>query len=443
MINYIKFFVLFILSATTLGAFAQTSATTTSPYSKYGIGLYQDPLLPQNRGFGGIGVGVGKTGGFNDINVVNPASYSTINLTTIDMGAYANSSTLSQTNSMPQTSSSFRLSHIAFAIPTGKHAAFSFGLLPYADMGYNYAQNVSVRFNNGASGGIDTNTVATYKYNGEGGLSKGYIGYGIGIGKNLHFGFNVSYIFGNEKNFRSTEFAQLPTAINSSVENSTSAGGVNYDYGLQYYINFDQDTHLILGYSGSAGTSLNSTSKFIISQYRLQADGTPNTASDSIRSEQTSGKIQLPMINRFGISYQKDSKYMIGADFKIGSWSDLTINGVNAGLQNNQSFAIGGQITPNINAINSYLSVVDYRLGFNYDKTYINANGTDIKQYGATIGLGIPIPNTSRTSFYKINFAAEIGKRGTLESNLVNETFFNFHLGFTINDKWFQKFRFD
>ncbi len=443
MINYIKFFVLFILFATTFSAFAQTSATTTSPYSKYGIGLYQDPLLPQNIGVGGLGVAVGKTGGFNDINVVNPATYSNIILTSIDMGGLINTSTLSQTNATSQTSSSFRLGHITFAIPTGKHAAFSFGLLPYSDLGYNYTQTASVHINNGSSGGTDTSTVASYKYNGEGGLSKAYIGYGIGIGKNLHVGFNLSYIFGNEKNFRSTEFDQLATALNSSVENSISAGGVNYDYGLQYYINFNTDTHLILGYSGSAGTTLNSTSKFIISQYRLTTDGTPNVASDSIRNEQSSGKIQLPQINRLGITYQKDNHFMVGAEFKTGTWSDLTINGVNAGLQNNQSFIVGAQITPNINAISSYLAVLDYRIGFNYDKTYINASGVDIKQYGATIGLGIPIPNTSRTSFYKINFAAEFGKRGTLQNNLVNESYINFHLGFTINDKWFQKFKFD
>ncbi len=442
MINYSKLFILLILSATSFGALAQTSATTSSPYSKYGFGLYEDALLPQNRAIGGLGTALGKTGGYNDINIINPASYSYINLTTIDMGALINSTTLSQ-GSLSQTSSNFRLSHVAIAVPTGKHAAFSFGLLPYADLGYNYTKTGTVFINRAASGGIDTATTASYMYSGEGGLSKAYIGYGIGLGKNLHVGVNVAYIFGSEKQFRTTQFTDLPSVLNSSIENSMSVGGLNYDYGLQYDIPFSESSRITFGYSGSASTQLNATTKFIVSQYTLASDGSVNTALDSLRSEQTDGKIKLPLINRFGITYQKDNKFMVGAEYKMGSWSDVTINGTNAGLQNSQSFAVGAQITPNINSIGSYLAVVDYRLGFNYDKTYINVSGNDITQYSGTFGLGIPIPNTSRTSFYKINFAAEVGRRGTLQNNLVRETFFNFRLGFTINDKWFQKFKFD
>ncbi|OCX50304.1 hypothetical protein BEL04_23645 [Mucilaginibacter sp. PPCGB 2223] len=441
MINYSKLFILLILSTIALGAAAQTSATTSSPYSKYGFGLYQEPLLPQNSALGGLGTAVGKTGGFNDINIVNPATYSNINLTTIDMGAFINSTTLSQ-NSVSQTSGNFRLNHVAIAIPTGKHAAFSFGLTPYADLGYNYTKTALVKLNNSATGGVDTTTTASYMYTGEGGLSKGYIGYGIGL-KNLHVGVNVAYIFGNEKQYRTTQFTDLPSVLNTSIENSMSVGGLNYDYGLQYEIPLKQDARITLGYSGSASTMLSTNAKFVTSQYTLSTDGTPNTALDSLRSEQTDGKIKLPLINRFGITYQKDNKFMIGAEYKMASWSDVTINGTNAGLQNSQTFALGGQITPNINSIGSYWAVVDYRFGVNYDKTYINVNGTDITQYGASIGLGMPIPNSSRTSFYKINFTVEAGQRGSLQNNLVRETFFNFRLGFTINDKWFQKFKFD
>jgi len=443
MINYIRIFILLIFSATAFSALAQTSATTSSPYSKIGLGSWEDALLPQNRALGGLGAALPKTGGYNDINIINPASYSNINLTTIDMGLTVSADMLSQTGSTTQTSSNFRLSHVAFAIPVSHHSALSFGLVPYTSVGYNYAQTGSVKINNASSGGIDTSSAVNYRYTGEGGLSKAYLGYGFGIGRNLHLGFNVSYIFGNETILSSTEFPELPAALNSTIENSMSAGGLNYDYGLQYYINLNLTTHIVLGYSGSASTSLSTNNKFIVSQYTLNADGTTNLALDSLRNEQTTGKIKLPNINRFGVTLLKDNKFMIGAEYKIGSWSNVTINGANAGLQNDQNFSFGAQLTPDINSINSYLAVVDYRIGFNYDKTYINYGGVNITQYGATVGLGIPIPNTSRTDFYKVNLAIEVGRRGTLENNLIRENYFNFHLGFTLNDKWFQKFKFD
>src|SRR5476651_1758427 len=152
MINYSKLFILLILSATTFGALAQTSATSSSPYSKYGFGLYEDALLPQNRAMGGIGTALGKTGGYNDINIINPASYSYINLTTIDMGLLISADQLSQNGQPTQTSSNFRLSHVAFAVPVTHHSALSFGLVPYTNVGYNYTQTGSVKLNNSSSG---------------------------------------------------------------------------------------------------------------------------------------------------------------------------------------------------------------------------------------------------------------------------------------------------
>ena len=443
MINYFKYFTVFLLSALAFGAFAQNSATTSSPYSKFGLGDYEEPLLPQTRGMGGIGVAVRKPSGFNDINVMNPASYSTINLTTIDIGAYAGFTSLKTNVSGPQTNGNFRLSHINFAIPVSKHSALSFGLMPYTNLGYSYRQQSTQAINKASTGGIDTSTIVNSTYSGEGGLSKAYLGYGFGLGENLNLGFNVGYVFGKLKQYRSTEFPQLVTALNTQIENSVTTQGLNFDYGFQYNFKVSETRRFTIGYSGSSGSSINADTKFIVSQYFLASDGTADIARDSTISTANSGKIKLPLMHRFGIAYQKDGKYMIGADFRIGQWSNVSVLGVNSGLQNSQTIAVGGQITPNIDAISNYLAVCDYRLGFNYDKTYINIYNTDIKQYSATVGMGLPIPNERRTSFYKVNLSAEMGRRGTLENSLVRENFYNFHIGFTINDKWFQKYKFD
>jgi len=442
MIRYIKVFIIFLLTAASFGSFAQSSATTSSPYSQYGLGLYQEPILPLAAGMGGIGTAYSKSpDGLSVINIVNPASYSSINLTAIDIGAYGNFSTLSTSTTSGQTNSNFRLSHVAFGVPITKHSAVSFGILPYADLGYNYKQTNTVSLNHSPLG-VDTTTTQESIYSGEGGLSKAYLGYGIAFG-NFSFGGNVAYIFGKEKQFRTVNYPTLPTALNTKVENSISTGGLNYDYGVQYNLKLSPISRITFAYSGSANSQLNTTTSFIVSQYTLDANGDPNAAIDSTRYTNTSGAITLPQINRFGIMYEKDFKYLIGADFKFGNWSALDINGVNAGLQNNQSIAIGGQITPNINSLSTYWAVVDYRLGFNYDNTYIYANNTNVKQYAVTFGLGLPIPNNSRTNFYKVNVSAELGQRGSLSNGLVKENYINLHLGFSINEKWFQKFKFD
>lgn len=446
MIRHTRGFLIFFLSVIVFGASAQSTATSSSPYSKFGLGDITPQLLPQNIAMGGIGTAINKISGYNNINVINPASYGTINFTTIDAGFYSNVVSLNQVNSsgatVNGTSGNFRLSHIVFAIPVSRRSAFSFGLLPYSEMGYSNKQTLSKGFGTGSA--ADTSAV-NYIYNGDGGLSKGYIGYGFGLGKHLLVGANVSYIFGNLQQYSSTEIPTLFGTLNSRTENSMSVGGLNYDYGVQYSFDFgdQQQKHLMLGYSASANSRINSTTNYLVSQYSYDASGNQNLATDTLINHQgAKSKIQLPQINHFGISYQYDLRFLIGADYSMGKWSDLTVAGANQGLQDSKTFNIGGQFTPDYNALHNYFARTDYRIGFIYDQTYLNVNNTNITRKAITFGLGLPLaPNN--LSFYKINFSAEIGQRGTLTNGLVKENYVNFHLGFTLNDKWFQRFKFD
>lgn len=441
MIKYTRFFITFLLAAAAFSAQAQSTATSSSPYSRYGIGDIDPQLMGQNVGMGGISVATNKISMFNNINVINPASYGAINLTTIDVGLYSNFLTLSQTGSTNQKNSNFRLSHIAFAIPTSKHSAFSFGLLPYSERGYNYKRSVSKLGNSGSP--ADTSTV-NYNYSGDGSLSKAYLGYGFGLGKHLLLGANVSYIFGNIKDIKTTEIPDLLGTINSKIETSNAISGLNYDFGAQYSIDFSDTRHLVLGYSGSAGTQLHTQSSFIVSQYFNDTDGNQGIPADSVVS--TTGpksKLKLPLINRFGISFQNDGKFLVGADYSIGKWSQLSIAGEPQHLQDSKTFNIGASYTPNLSTLRSYLATVDYRIGAIYDQTYLNINGTTIKRYAGTFGVGLPLRSNNGSSFYKINIAAEVGKRGSLVNGLVKENYVNIHLGFTLNDKWFTKYKFD
>ena len=139
MIKSTALFLTILLAAISFGAKAQTStATTSSPYSRYGLGDIDPQLLPQTAAMGGIGTAINKLSGYNNINSLNPASYGAINFTTIDAGINSNILSLSQTGQPSSTNANFRLSHVAFAVPVTRHSALSFGLLPYSELGYNY-----------------------------------------------------------------------------------------------------------------------------------------------------------------------------------------------------------------------------------------------------------------------------------------------------------------
>ena len=445
MTKYIKFLIIFLLTVTVLDARSQS--TTSSPYSRYGIGDLSPSVFPQNMAMGGIGTAINQINGYSTINPLNPASYAAIGLTTIDVGLYGNFNTLTQTGQTSQRDASFRLNHFAFGIPVSRGSAFSFGLMPYSEVGYNYKQTFNRGF--GSNAPADTSR-AVYSYSGEGGLSKAYLGYGFTIARNFMFGANMSYIFGNMKQYSSAEFPDTYGALNSRDELSYSVGGLTYDYGAQYRIDLSLTRHLIFAYSGSASSAINSQKSHIVSHYRFDAQGNESAASDSlINIKNPKAKIQLPQIHHFGVSYQRDQKFLVGLDYNMGNWSALSIDGVNSGMVDSRTLNLGGQITPNINALNNYWATVDYRLGAILDQSYFkvpNPTGggqTDIKSYALTFGLGMPLRSVNGQSYYKINLAAELGRRGTIANGLVRENYVKIRIGFTLNDRWFQRYKFD
>jgi hypothetical protein len=448
MIKYTRFYITFLLIVIAFAAKSQSTATTSSPYSQYGIGDLDPSLLPQQRAMGGVATAINRINGYNNINIQNPASYGYINLTTIDAGINANFNTLNQTGQLQNKNANFRYSHLAFAFPVTQHSALSFGLVPYSALGYNYVRTST---GYGSKSPADTNT-NNHIYSGEGGLSKAFFGYGFTVFKHLSIGANVSYIFGNLKTSQANETPLLYGNLNTESIRTNSIGGLNYDYGVQYAIDLSDTKHLTLGYSASANSKIGDQATFVVSQYTRDASGNKNIAADSVvNTTYPKSTVALPQINHFGIAFQKDGSFLVAADYTMGNWSALSVNGINAGLQNNKLFNIGGQITPNILAPRNYLALIDYRLGFLYEQTNLNSSviygtgsgtNTSINRYAITLGLGLPL-RSELSTFYKINVSAEIGQRGTVANGLVRENYVNLHLGFTLNDKWFKKYKND
>ena len=426
---------IFFLSLLAAGVSSTAQTTSSSPYSQFGLGDLKRSLLPQTRGMGGISMGVRKPGVYDNINMANPASYSTLSLTAFEIGASMDLRSLSKAGIKGEGQFNSTLSHINFGVPVSKTSALSFGLVPYSDLGYQF-KNAAV---------LDTNKIE-YVYGGEGGVSKAYIGYGFKLAKNLSLGFNIGYLFGSLKENRSIDFLNKAetsgfdlSAFNSRTQYQRSVGGLSFDLGLQYEAILSNTTKLIFGYAGNTGKRINSRSDVVTTRYRRDVRGNELAVSDSTLFLQGSkSTINMPMTHTAGFAFEKSNSWLVGADLTYSKWSDYSEGGINDGLNDSYGVALGGQLTPDANSINNYWKLVDYRLGMKYDKTFITIDNNDIKQYALTFGLGFPLPS-SRSSFYRINLSTEVGTRGTEKNNLVRDNYVNVHIGFTLNDKWFQK----
>lgn len=431
----LKYIALALLTYISSPILAQT--TVQSPYSKFGLGNLKGPALPQLRAMGGISTGISRTSYIDNINTQNPAAYASVHLTTLDIGMYGTFSSI-QSGGLTEKNFNSSLNHLVMAFPVSRKSALSAGLLPYSELGYNFMTSLNIGTN------ANNTKTAHFLYNGEGGLSKAYLGYGIQFGDYFRVGANAEYLFGNLIQSNSTEYQNDPGAINSRNQTKNSIYGINLKFGTQYDIKLNNKTTATIGYALSTAGQLNSELSKYATIYRNDFTGAEQSAIDTLELlENGQTNLKLPATHSFGFSIYKENKWLIGADFHTANWSKLSIANVNQNLNNTTGFAIGGQFTPDASAINGYFKRVDYRLGFQHEKTYVQVNGQDIKQTAVTFGLGLPLTSYARSSFYKINISAEVGKRGKVSNSLIREGYFNIHLGFMLNDKWFQRFKFD
>ena len=130
----------FLLAAVPLFCLAQEN----SPYSRYGVGNILPSGNIQNRSMGGI------SAGFSDrltINTVNPATYSDLIFTTLDVGIEYNARTIKSQNPLgTYTSHNGIISYLQFGFPLlagNKKAekkqtawALTFGLKPISRINY-------------------------------------------------------------------------------------------------------------------------------------------------------------------------------------------------------------------------------------------------------------------------------------------------------------------
>jgi hypothetical protein len=136
---------------------------------------------------------------------------------------------------------------------------------------------------------------------------------------------------------------------------------------------------------------------------------------------------------------KQGNKWLAGADFSLQNWQDYSLFGQTDSLANSWRVSVGAQLVPNDRSIKSYFSLVNYRLGFHYEQTYLNLYGSQLNQMGVTVGMSFPVKRSA--SF--IHLGLEAGKRGTTSNNLVEENYIKCSLGFTLNDRWFVKPKFD
>lgn len=410
-----------------LVSFAQEG--TSSPYSFYGIGDIRFKGTVENRSMAGLSVIPDSI----HLNIQNPAMYSSLKLTSFSVGGSFLVNRL-KTNSREEKAQRTTLDYLAVGIPL-KKLGIGFGLIPYSSVGYNIKNTTT-------ASGIKTDNY----YRGDGGINKVFLGFGYQITKNLSFGLDAQYNFGkiNTKSIAT----RYETSTNEQIQystreiNSSNASGVNFNTGLSYKTKLYKNISIFSSatYTPQSNLSLANSRKLALVQ---AVDGTnEGVLGSEVDIAVADNKIKLPSKFTFGVGVGEAKKWIIGSEITFQNTSNFgnRFNDIdNVSYENATKFTVGGYYIPNFKSFSNYFERVAYRGGFRFENTGLVINNQPIEDVAVTLGLGLPL----RGAFSNINLGVELGNKGTKNAGLVREHYMNFSVGLSLNDKWFQKSKYN
>ena len=307
--------------------------------------------------------------------------------------------------------------------------------MPYSDVGYNTASTRQI-----------DNIPYKSSLVGEGGVNKAYVGYGVSILPGFSIGANAGFLFGNLYDKSMIEFPYEAGMYNTVQTRTRQIRGATFDYGAQYFKALGNKMNLTIGYNGSLNNTVNSKTSSLttLTQTDPSLGDNGQVAIDTSAMDMLSNRnINLPLKHSVGFTLSKGVNWSVGADFKYADWSNFQTEQGQPKLGKNMGIAVGGQFKPDPTSM-KYLNVVDYRLGFRYNKSHISVDNHRLTDMAVTVGLGLPLPeNNFGRTFSNVNISAEFGQQGTMNYNLVRERYININLGFTLNDAWFKRRSYD
>jgi hypothetical protein len=400
-----------------------------SPYSRFNIGTLDPAGSFRSLGMGGIGTAMRDN---SSIYYTNPASYSSLDTISFvfDFGVDYSKNILSNGKSK-YSSNDGNFDHLVLGFPLATGWGVAIGVIPFSN-GF-YKMSESVLKTDPAYDPV-TGEYASY-HAGEGSLTNFFMGSGIKINKNFSAGINMTVLFGQLRRLNQFDFADYYNVFNSTSTEKLRLGGINFDYGLQYTASLKNDYYFNAGVSLNSGKNYNSMYEHLSSRY--SAYGTQDTlayVSDEIT------KAFIPGTLRTGISFGKKNKFTTGIDYVTTKWSGSKIPGAAGYAADTKTILFGFEYIPDKYSNYNFLKRLEYRVGGHVGDNYLIINGEQLKEFGATAGIGLPLTRTLSKANLFFDFTRKTGPSG---STLPTENYYTVGISLNFYDYWFRQRKYE
>jgi len=430
---------------------ASTAATAqvldVSPYSWYGLGSPVSGAAPAQMLSGGGTAAYASPLYFNPIQ---PAALGRLKYTTFDLGGsyqglrYQNADT-----SLYRATGGFQNIYLAF--PLAKGLGFSAGFQPATTVGYNLSTVVD----------LPDFGAAKYTYRGSGGLTQAHVALGWSPVRYISIGGRGSYHFGTLTKSTLLDFGD-PRLLNVGEREETAYRGWQWVGGAQAVLPLGKKNELEMGYTLSLNTSLSGLQTAL--QYTLLNNGSsvPTYRDTAWAVVDTPGIAQLPHDQRIGIRWVKKSvgsnldAWTLSAEWQQSATSlasGFTPRGGTSTFpyaQDARSWRAGATLVPALAfpqaGFRASPTQWQYSAGAGRLETGLLLNGETLVRWNASAGITIPLGTRSvlpgDLKFAALHLGAIWESMGTTRAGLIREDHLRMVVGLTLNDQWFQKFKY-
>ncbi|HEY1038274.1 MAG TPA: hypothetical protein VGF30_02665, partial [Bacteroidia bacterium] len=151
--------------------------------------------------------------------------------------------------------------------------------------------------------------------------------------------------------------------------------------------------------------------------------------------------VTLPVMHGIGISIRKGHRWNVMADYEMQLWSGFKYLNESSQFTDMKRISIGAEYIPNklASTKGTNWKKIQFRLGAKYNDGKLLINNKRVNEYAVTAGFGFPVG--MNRAFNTFNVAVEAGRLGS--KDLVEQKYIQVKLGFTFNDRWFIKYKYD
>ena len=409
----LKLFVSLIIFATC--AFAQVNTV----YSRFGTGTLIYGTTARSLSFGELG-----TANYDDdrINLFNPASFGSFNLTRVDFGQVLEASFVSDSKKKNYYAGSY-FPGFSMGIPVSHEhgVGIVFGVSKYSDVSYEGSRDGSVT---GGGSLVPVNYKEEYFY--DGGITKIFLGTSYRLPFGLNLGGTADFYMGHYE-YNSTVKFFSDGVLNGIFAKQQNFKGFGATFGLitedlNRFMKIDALDEIRL----SAGYSLKATLKGDFSSYTVNNFAFQDTT--------LKGDMESSIPSRFfaGFSIKFNPRTKIFADYLTQSWTDyyMTNQGTQS-LTNTFKVSAGFEYNPNSKS-NTFEQALSYRLGLSYEKLPYLLSGESSYRMSAGVGISFPLSPANY-----IDLGLQYSFNSSNAANVIKDNTINFVIGLSIGELWF------